>query len=113
MAKYGVTPAALAEIVDVGFSGNGGGHYHTAFDDFGMVERYLDPGFVGHELAGGFFATLLADLADGLHEAQRAAQVGAAPLVLGAQLVRQVGVLEEGQVPLLGVVQVGEAAIDQ
>ena len=51
-------------IVDVGFSGNGGGHYHTAFDDFGMVERYLDPGFVGHELAGGFFATLLADLAE-------------------------------------------------
>lgn len=51
-------------IVDLGFGGNGGGHYHTAFDDFGMVERFLDPGFVGHELAGEFLTVLLGDLAE-------------------------------------------------
>jgi N-acetylated-alpha-linked acidic dipeptidase len=50
-------------VVEPGFGGNSGGQYHTDFDDFGMVERYLDPGFVGHELAGQFLAELLAELA--------------------------------------------------
>ncbi len=47
------------------FSGSGGGgQYHTTFDDFTFVEKYVDPGFVGHELAGKFLAELLAELAD-------------------------------------------------
>jgi N-acetylated-alpha-linked acidic dipeptidase len=51
-------------VLDLGFSGNGGGQYHTAFDDFAQVEAHLDPGFVGHELAGRFMAELLAELAE-------------------------------------------------
>lgn len=51
-------------VLDVGFHGNGGGQYHTSFDDFLQVERYLDPGFVGHELAGLFLTELLVAFAD-------------------------------------------------
>jgi N-acetylated-alpha-linked acidic dipeptidase len=51
-------------VIDFGFGGNNGGQYHTEFDDFPMVERYLDPGFVGHELAGHFVAQLLGTWAD-------------------------------------------------
>jgi N-acetylated-alpha-linked acidic dipeptidase len=50
-------------VLNVGFSGNEGGQYHTSFDDFGMVERFLDPGFVGHEMLGAFVAELLAEMA--------------------------------------------------
>lgn len=50
-------------VIEPGFGGHSGGQYHTDFDDFGMVERHLDPGFVGHELAGEFLAELLLDLA--------------------------------------------------
>jgi len=50
-------------VVDISFRGNRGGQYHTAFDDFLQVERTLDPGFIGHELAGRFLAVLLEDLA--------------------------------------------------
>ena len=50
-------------VLDLGFAGNTGGQYHTAFDDFPIVERYLDPRFQGHELAGELFAALLAELA--------------------------------------------------
>jgi N-acetylated-alpha-linked acidic dipeptidase len=50
-------------VLNVGFSGNSGGQYHTAFDDFGVVERFLDPGFVGHELLGVVVAELLVELA--------------------------------------------------
>ncbi|MCK6447090.1 MAG: M20/M25/M40 family metallo-hydrolase [Planctomycetes bacterium] len=51
-------------VVDVGFGGNGGGQYHTAFDDFALADRFLDPGWVGHELAGEFLAELLAQASD-------------------------------------------------
>lgn len=51
-------------VLDLGFSGNGGGQYHTAFDDFAQVEAHLDPGFAGHELAARFMAELLAELAE-------------------------------------------------
>ncbi|MFN9786300.1 MAG: M28 family peptidase, partial [Planctomycetia bacterium] len=51
-------------VLDLGFSGNGGGQYHTAFDDFAQVEAHLDPGFVGPELAGRFLAELVAELAE-------------------------------------------------
>ena len=50
-------------ILDVGFRGNSGGQYHTAFDDFPVVDRYLDPGWRGHELAGLALAEILATLA--------------------------------------------------
>ncbi len=51
--------------VEPGFGGSGGGGaYHTTFDDFSFVEKFVDPGFIGHELAGRFFAELLAEIAD-------------------------------------------------
>jgi N-acetylated-alpha-linked acidic dipeptidase len=51
--------------LEPGFGGSGGGGaYHTTFDDFTYVEKYVDPGFVGHELAGKLFAELLADVAE-------------------------------------------------
>ncbi|MDF1839681.1 MAG: M28 family peptidase, partial [Planctomycetota bacterium] len=46
-------------VLDISFSGNPGGQYHTAFDDVPMVERFLDPGYVNHELAGRTMAALL------------------------------------------------------
>lgn len=49
-------------VLNVGFSGNHGGQYHTTFDDFGVVDRFLDPGFVGHELLGSFLAELMAEM---------------------------------------------------
>ncbi|MBI5434257.1 MAG: M28 family peptidase [Planctomycetes bacterium] len=51
-------------VVDVGFGGAGGGQYHTRFDDFAQADRFLDPGWVGHELAGRFLAELLAEASD-------------------------------------------------
>ncbi|MBL8859703.1 MAG: M20/M25/M40 family metallo-hydrolase [Planctomycetes bacterium] len=50
--------------LDIGLGGNRGGQYHTAFDDFAMVERYLDPGFVGHEMCGQFMAELLTEFTE-------------------------------------------------
>jgi N-acetylated-alpha-linked acidic dipeptidase len=49
-------------VLNVGFSGNEGGQYHTSFDDFGVVDRFLDPGFVGHEMLGKFLAELLVEM---------------------------------------------------
>jgi N-acetylated-alpha-linked acidic dipeptidase len=51
-------------VVDVSLSGNRAGQYHTAFDDFGVVDRYLDPGFVGHEMCGQLIAELLGEMAE-------------------------------------------------
>ncbi|MCE9594688.1 MAG: M28 family peptidase [Planctomycetes bacterium] len=51
-------------VVDIGFGGASGGQYHTRFDDFGQVDRFLDPGWKGHELAGTFLAELLRAAAD-------------------------------------------------
>ncbi|MDP6954858.1 MAG: M28 family peptidase [Planctomycetota bacterium] len=51
-------------VLDIHFGGNQGGQYHTLFDDFTQMDRHLDPGWVGHELAGLFLATLLADYAE-------------------------------------------------
>ncbi|MBI5364055.1 MAG: M28 family peptidase [Planctomycetes bacterium] len=50
--------------LELGFGGASGGQYHTTFDDFEMVDRFIDPGFVGHELLGRVFAELLGDLGD-------------------------------------------------
>ncbi|MCB9913563.1 MAG: M28 family peptidase [Planctomycetes bacterium] len=51
-------------VLDVGFTGSGGGQYHTAFDDFAVVDRFLDPQWLGHETAGLFVANLLVELAE-------------------------------------------------
>lgn len=51
-------------VLDFSFGGNSGGQYHTRFDDFAQVDRFLDPGFVGHERAGLFVAELLTILSD-------------------------------------------------
>lgn len=51
-------------VVEPGFGGNSGGQYHATFDDYSIVRDHLDPGWVGHELAGRFLAELLAQLAD-------------------------------------------------
>jgi N-acetylated-alpha-linked acidic dipeptidase len=51
-------------ILDLGFGGNGGGQYHTAFDDFPVMDRFLDPDWRGHETAGNLLAELLFELAE-------------------------------------------------
>lgn len=50
--------------LDIGLGGSRTGQYHTAFDDFAIVDRYIDPGFVGHELCGALFTELLAEFAE-------------------------------------------------
>ena len=55
---------ACIPVLDLGLSGASGGQYHTAFDDFLLIERFIDPGFRGHEKAGELAAALLARLAD-------------------------------------------------
>lgn len=52
-------------VLDFGLGGGGGGgQYHTPFDDLPQVERHIDPGYTGHELAGRLVADLLQMLAD-------------------------------------------------
>ncbi len=51
-------------VLDFGLGGAHGGQYHTTFDDFACVERFIDPGFRGHELAGTFLADLLSEIAE-------------------------------------------------
>jgi N-acetylated-alpha-linked acidic dipeptidase len=51
-------------VVELGFHGNSGGQYHTRFDDFEVMDRWLDPGWEGHALAGRANAALLARMAD-------------------------------------------------
>ncbi len=50
-------------VLDLGFGGNGGGGYHTSFDDFELMDRFLDPTWAGHETAGRLVAELLTELA--------------------------------------------------
>lgn len=50
---------ATLPVIDFSLSGASGGQYHTQFDDFLMVDRYIDPGFKGHELAGRTLEELL------------------------------------------------------
>jgi N-acetylated-alpha-linked acidic dipeptidase len=50
-------------VLEIGFGGNDAGGYHTTFDDFALVDRYLDPGWIGHELCGETLAELLAEMA--------------------------------------------------
>jgi N-acetylated-alpha-linked acidic dipeptidase len=67
-------------FVEVGLGGNGAGQYHAGFDDVPIVERYLDPGLVGHELSAALHVELLTELAargraafDGAEAARRMA----------------------------------------
>lgn len=46
-------------ILDLGFGGVASGQYHTAVDDFALMDRFIDPTWVGHETAGRLFAELL------------------------------------------------------
>ncbi|MFT5051034.1 MAG: N-acetylated-alpha-linked acidic dipeptidase [Chlamydiales bacterium] len=50
-------------VLDLGFGGSGGGQYHTRFDDFSFVERFIDPDFQVHETAGALFAALATEIA--------------------------------------------------
>ncbi len=54
---------ASLPVIDFGLSGASGGQYHTAFDDFAMIDRFIDPGFVGHELAGQILEAFLVHFA--------------------------------------------------
>ncbi len=56
-------------VLDVSFGGNSGGQYHTSFDDFEFMDRFLDPTWEGHELAGRFLAALLSEYAEKGHRA--------------------------------------------
>ncbi len=51
-------------VIDFGFSGSSGGQYHTYYDDFRVMDRFLDPEWKGHEMAAAFVAELLATAAD-------------------------------------------------
>ena len=73
-------------VLDFGLSGNRGGQYHTSFDDFAMVERFLDPGFVGHELAGQLVAELLSELASAGDDALDPREAAAALAVHAREL---------------------------
>ena len=88
-------------VIDFNFGGNSGGQYHTGFDDFAMVERYLDPGFVGHELAGRFLCELLADFADrptgGFDNAEAARALALVVREAGAELQSETPWLGEGR----------------
>ncbi|MFT5197858.1 MAG: N-acetylated-alpha-linked acidic dipeptidase [Planctomycetota bacterium] len=64
-------------VLDISFSGNRGGQYHTAYDDVPMVERFLDPGYKNHELAGRTMAALLttaSEMGRGVFSDSRAAR---------------------------------------
>ncbi len=67
-------------FVEVGLGGNGSGQYHAGFDDVPIVERFIDPGYVGHELSATLHVELLIELAargraafDGAEAARRMA----------------------------------------
>ena len=90
-------------VIDFGFSGNSGGQYHTSFDDFLMVDRHLDPGFVGHELAGQFVTEFLTELSSGapVFDPERAAaemahHARAASDWLGAEAAEKLATAFEG-----------------
>ena len=54
---------ATMPVIDFSLSGASAGQYHTAFDDFPIVDRFIDPGFKGHELAGEILEAILVEFA--------------------------------------------------
>lgn len=50
-------------VVEPGFGGApGAGQYHTTFDDFALIDRFIDPTWAGHELAARTLVELLVEL---------------------------------------------------
>lgn len=49
-------------VLDLGFGGVGSGQYHTAVDDFALMDRFIDPTWQGHETAGLLFAAVLREV---------------------------------------------------
>jgi N-acetylated-alpha-linked acidic dipeptidase len=49
---------------EFGFSGSGGGSYHSAYDSYAFVSRFADPGFIAHAAAARVDAVMLARLAN-------------------------------------------------
>ena len=87
-------------VLDIGLRGNRGGQYHAAFDDLPMVDRFLDPGFVAHELAGRVAAELLGELLDAPQAGFDVAEAARAMAVL----VRSAGAeVDPNGAPWLGV----------
>jgi N-acetylated-alpha-linked acidic dipeptidase len=66
--------------MEVGYS-SGGGEYHSAYDDTEQVERFLDPGYLGHQAASRMSGVLALRLANAdalpLRYSDYAAQVDA------------------------------------
>jgi N-acetylated-alpha-linked acidic dipeptidase len=50
--------------LEFGFGGSGGGIYHSAYDTYTHMERFGDPGYLGHAAAGRVGAVLVGRLAD-------------------------------------------------
>jgi N-acetylated-alpha-linked acidic dipeptidase len=48
-------------ILDLSLSGSSGGQYHTRFDGFAQVDRFIDPTWAGHELAGKLLVAILTE----------------------------------------------------
>ena len=64
-------------VLDLSFSGSNGGQYHTVFDDVALIERFLDPGYVGHQLAASTLKALMEEFSAAGHlclDQTRAAQ---------------------------------------
>jgi len=72
------------------FHGNAGGQYHTSFDDFLQMDRFLDPTWQGHETAARFVCELLWEMST----RGRSGFDGAEAAAFMARLVRRAG-LEE------------------
>ena len=51
-------------VLDLSFGGNEAGGYHTRFDDFELMDRFLDPTWEGHETAGRLVSELLFEFAE-------------------------------------------------
>ena len=107
-------------VLDLGLGGNGGGQYHTAADDFGIVDRYLDPGFAGHETAGRMFAEVLATIADEGRASFDAAQaarelrsiLGSLELAALPGVTQDAGELRQARGDLVSALEDYAAAVD-
>ncbi|MFT5690473.1 MAG: N-acetylated-alpha-linked acidic dipeptidase [Planctomycetota bacterium] len=93
-------------VLDLSFGGNRAGQYHTSFDDFETMDRWLDPTWEGHETAGLFLAQLLriATETEDVFDDARAAQAMASQ-------VRSAGQQAVLDVPWLGVKRAEQLAL--
>jgi N-acetylated-alpha-linked acidic dipeptidase len=66
-------------VVEPGFGGApSAGQYHASFDDFLLIERFIDPTWQCHELAGRLLAELLVELSARPHAGFRSAEAAQA-----------------------------------